>query len=368
MQSLLLSLSILSPWAQAPGGLDRDALRGAVEPVMEQKRIPGAVIGVVVGDELVLREAFGYRDLASMAPMEPETLFQIGSVTKSLTATLVGILAAEGALRWDERIGTIWTGEHALPVALRPLTLRQLAAHVAGLPREPVNRRNLPESPSVMLPYSRAELHAGLAETELEGAPGAAWAYSNLGYAILGRTLELATGRSYEELLRTRLLEPLGMTDSGVSATPEVVERFAACYWPEDDEPIARDPWEMGEVCAFAGAYSSVDDLARFVAAQYDDGAEAVIGPEARRELHAPLIEIPELGGRRMAPGWFVDELPGAGRLLGHGGEVDGHSACIAFLPEARAGLIVLANQGDDSAESLILPLLGQVLPALLAR
>ena len=87
------------------------------------------------------------------------SLFQVGSVTKSLTASLLALLADEGVLGWDDTLADHLADELELPPALRPITLRQLATHGAGLPREPVNRRDLADSPSVMLPYSVRELY-----------------------------------------------------------------------------------------------------------------------------------------------------------------------------------------------------------------
>ena len=151
--ALALALAIPgSVRATAFQELDRASVEGIVAPVMEERGIPGAVVGIVVGDDLVVREAFGVRDVESGAPMTPDVLFQVGSVTKPFTATLLGLLVADGRIGFEDTLGQRLGDEVRLPAPLRAITLRQLATHSAGLPRNPVNRRDLPDSPGVMLP------------------------------------------------------------------------------------------------------------------------------------------------------------------------------------------------------------------------
>ena len=341
-----------------------DPLAETVESLMSAKRIPGVVVGVVRGGQLVERRAFGFARLEGEEAMTTEHLFQVGSVTKPFTATLAALLIEEGRLESDEPIAR-WLGED-VPETIGALTVQQLASHTAALPRNPVNRRDRPESPGVMLPYTTPELLAGLSTTKLSGQAGGRWAYSNLGYALLGHVVAQAADESYEELLDARILAPLGMTSSGIHPTPAHEKLLAAHYWPEDKELVERERWEFGDVAGFAGLYSSVDDLARFLAAQYDDGEDALLSPAARQFLHAPVADVDPAQHRSMGCGWFVSAFPGVGPVLGHGGEVDGHSACVAVLPEARVGLIVLANLGGDAAESLCVAIMQQALPAML--
>ncbi len=348
----------------APQMLDRALLAAAVEPVLAEAHIPGAVIALVRGSELVLLEAFGLRDLAARTPMRANDLFQIGSCTKTFTAALLVQAAAKGELELDDPLARWLDESRAIPEWAHDVTLRQIATHTSGLPRDASNRRNVPDSPSVMEPYSTEELYAGLGATSPLGKPGARWSYSNLGYGLLGHALERATGQRYEELLRERVFAPLAMKDSGVHPNAEQEARLAPGYWPEAPDAIARPRWRFGEVCGFGGLFSSARDLARY--------ASALLGPEdagpftaqTRAVLFTPVADIGQ--GRRMAVGWFVDKLPGAGELVGHGGEVDSYSAALSLGLEARFGLVVLANRGGDSAELLSRAILAQVLPKLL--
>jgi D-alanyl-D-alanine-carboxypeptidase/D-alanyl-D-alanine-endopeptidase len=167
--------------------------------------IPGAAVGVVRGGTLIYAKGHGVRSVERREPVMVNTLFQIGSVTKVFTTTLLVQLRDQGRLALvhmedqylPEHVETPWRAGDAFA---RP-TLRQLATHRAGLPRNPPNRLDRPHSTWVMEPYSLAELYQGLAMTTLTFFPGTSWQYSNYGFAVLGHALERATGQPYEVLL-----------------------------------------------------------------------------------------------------------------------------------------------------------------------
>lgn len=324
----------------------QDALRTLVEGYLAEQNIPGAVVGFVVDGQPDAVTAYGLAEVASGREMTADARFQVGSVTKPITATLVARLAAMDVLSFDDPLS-----RHLdLPGELGAITLRELASHRSGLPREPINRRNLPNSPSVMIPMSTGELLDGLARTARREDAGVL--YSNLGFALLGCAAGAAAGEDYARLVEDLVLEPLGMSSSGVFLGDEPPKGLAGCYWPEDDEWIAREPWRFGSACAFSGLVATAGDLTRFLAAQMASD-EAFLTRELRALLHTAAGPPDPESGLAMANGWFVAALPGGLQAIAHGGEVDGHSATIAFLPKLRAGLVVLCNKGGDSAEGL---------------
>jgi len=154
-----------------------------VQRFLVDNDVPGAAVGVVRGGQLLYAKGHGVRSVERHEPVMVNILFQIGSVTKVFTTTLLVQLRDEGRLALDDRVDqylpahvtTPWSTEDTLAIP----TLRQLATHSAGLPRNPPNRRNRPGSPSVMEPYSIAELYQGLALTKFLFRPGTAWQYSN---------------------------------------------------------------------------------------------------------------------------------------------------------------------------------------------
>jgi CubicO group peptidase (beta-lactamase class C family) len=234
-------------------------------------------------------------------------------------------------------------------------TLRQLATHSAGLPRNPPNRRDRPGSPSVMEPYSIADLYRGLSLTKVIFRPGTSWQYSNYGFAVLGHVLERATGQPYEALLHEQLLAPLAMADTKITLTTADLERFAAHYWPRERR-VERQRWIFGEVCAFAGLASTVPDLARFVVMHLGAKAGQAAGllrGTSLLEMRKPVAPAGMDKQRGVTMGWFFEDHAKLGRILRHPGEVDGHSAMLWLAPRVDTGIIVLANVGGDTAPRL---------------
>jgi D-alanyl-D-alanine-carboxypeptidase/D-alanyl-D-alanine-endopeptidase len=322
--------------------------------------IPGAAVGVVRDGKLMYAKGHGVRSVERQEPVAVNTLFQIGSVTKVFTTTLMIQLRDEGWIALDDPV-SLYLPEHVETPSWREgdelamPTLRQLAIHRAGLPRNPPTRRDRPHSPSVMEPYSIAELYQGLAMTKLTSRPGTSWQYSNYGFGVLGHALERVAGRPYEALLHEKLLKPLEMFDTKISLTAGDLERFAAHYWPKEPR-VERQRWIFGEVCAFAGLASTVPDLARFVAMHL--GAKS--GQAARPLSGTSLLEMRETAAtfgtgenRGITVGWFFEDHPKLGRILSHGGEVDGHSASLWLAPEVDTAIIVLVNVGSNTAERL---------------
>jgi len=350
---------------QSPPQLDRAMLEPVVRQTLDSRRIPGAVVAIARGDSIVLLEAFGVRDVESGAPMRSDDRFLIGSLTKQFTATLLAQLAASGTLTLDDPLGMHLDPAYSHPEWARRVTLRQLATHTAGLPRNPVNRRDVPNSPGVMLPYSRTELYEGLTRTTLVAEPGSRWAYSNLGFAILGEVVARAAGSRYDVLLRDSLLVPLGLQNTAIADAQADESRFPSGYWPEDERAIARPRWVFGEVTAFGGLYSTAHDLARFLVAQTASGPGAPYSAATRAVLHTPAPGVAATAGQAMALGWFVYSLPGGVTLVGGGGEVDSFSSAMGFLAVPRVAIVVLTNRGGGSGEQVIRAVIQAVLPAL---
>lgn len=359
LSTLALVALLQQPIAQAPSRAD---VERALAPVLASKKIPGAVIAMVRADSVVFIEAFGARDIATKAPMRIDDLFMIGSVTKEFTATLIAMLADEKRVSLDAPVARYLDPQKKLPAWTSKVTLRQLANHTSGLDRNPFNRRNQPNSPSVMLPFSRAQLYEGLAATKPTSEPGTNWNYSNLGFALLGEVIERVTGQSYDVVLRERILKPVGMLHTGVRAPPSMDKQFPSGYWSDEFPMIARPRWESGEVVAFASMYSDARDLARFLSAQTRTGRGAPFSKWVQQAMQTPTVRLPGSDGAHMSLAWFIDSLANGRELHAAGGEVDSFSSSVAFSVRSRAGLVVLVNRGGESAEQIY----EAVLPAFL--
>jgi serine-type D-Ala-D-Ala carboxypeptidase/endopeptidase len=267
----------------------------------------------------------------------PDGRFEIGSVTKTMTATLLALLAADGTLNLDDEAGR-WL--RAGPNAA--ITLRQLATHTSGLPAVAPNFR--PADPQNYWAAFTADLaEEGLREASL--TPGRV--YSNFGYQLLGLVLERAAGQSYADLLADRLLAPLSMASSGVGP--------AGSETPLPDHARGREVrhWDR-PLPGAGGVQATIDDLARY--------ARACLRPPptplGAALAAAQVPQVPIGAGRAQALGWIVID----GRLLGHNGGTGGFSSCVIVDPGAGGGVAVLVSSrgyGEALAQAARLVLAG---------
>lgn len=322
--------------------------------------IPGISIGIVASDSLVHTASVGYANKADHRVASPDTLYNIASVTKVLTATLALSLAEDGIVQLDEPVSNYLPADVRVPMdaAGGRITIRHLLSHTAGLPKDPPNRRNVDTKggidPGIWDTYNVGDLYAALPATTLKGNVGEQYNYSNYGYALVGHVLERAAGRPFESLLRQRILTPLGMSDTAIVLNPAQAPRLAAFYWSEDpnraEAPLHAN---YGEVAAFIGLSSTVRDLGAFVAAhlQRSSGPDNPIPLAARAVSAKPYAQAYVDPSLRIdiGLGWFHEtELEDHSVMLYHTGEVDGHTAGLYLDPSLGVGVVVLQNLGGD--------------------
>jgi CubicO group peptidase (beta-lactamase class C family) len=350
---------------------------------------PAISYGIVRDGELVHAAGFGGRSVGGPVPDE-RTVFRIASMSKSFTASAVLLLRDAGALKLDDPAAQYvpelagWVNGAADG---GPLTIRHLLTMTAGFPTDdPWGDRQQGLPPDQF----RALLAGGI---RFNWAPGTAFEYSNLGYAILGLVVSAASGLPYDEFIRTRLLTPLEMTRTGFAAQEFPAAELALGYrrGPQGWEELPWAPY--GAFAPMGGVFSCVADLATwsagFAAAFPPDGALAA-GPHplaahllaahplaaaSRRQMQLPQAvtgwrapdRIP--GGPPAAPsyygfGLFVDEDPALGRVVSHSGGYPGFGSNMRWHPASRLAVIALGN-GTYSA---MYALAEVVLKALLTR
>ena len=249
-------------------GQNSNAIRLRMQAFVDQGRIPGAVTLVIKKDHVVNFEAVGYRDLESKTPMTRDTIFDIRSMTKPVTAIGIMILMEEGKLALNDPV------EMYLPEfknsafkderGTRPITIRQLLTHTAGLPLY-----KLPVSDEMPVKRNQklAEYVSFLAKQTPEYEPGTRHRYSSGGFAILGRIIEVVSGVPFEQFIAQRVFVPLGMKDSSFFYPVEKQSRVASIYRMQNGR---LSKWEelMGYSRAAVypgpefGMYSTASDLA----------------------------------------------------------------------------------------------------------
>ena len=205
--------------------------------------------------------SYGRAGLGRRTRPDGRSVFQIASLTKIFTALLLADAVQRREVGLDDPLA------RHFPVAApafegRAITLRDLATHTSGLPLRPASRADRDQN-DPYAGYSETDLHNDVLAIRLDRAPGAAFAYSNFDYGLLGDALCHRLGRSYGELLASRILEPLGMADTGLAAPAAAASRRVDGYDPAF-QPMR--PWDFGALAPAGGLFSTIDDLAKFIA------------------------------------------------------------------------------------------------------
>jgi CubicO group peptidase (beta-lactamase class C family) len=321
--------------------------------------MPGAVMGIIVDGELVWVKTAGVRELKGRAPVTPDTVFRIASMTKSFTALSVLKLRDEGKLSLDDPVARYVPALAGLPYPTKdspPLTIRHLLTHSEGFPEDnPWGDRQLGRSDETM----REWLRAGL---PFSTAPGTAYEYSNYGFAILGQVVARASGRPYDDYVNNEILKPLGMRASTLHMNAVPQNQVALGYRWEDntwkEEPILAH----GSFGSMGGLWTSGRDLARYVAflmSAFPPRDEAERGPVRRssvREMQQAsraqpafalrnAVDAPlQLGVSSYGYGLGISQDCRFNYVVGHGGGLPGYGSLMRWLPEYGVGIIAMGN------------------------
>jgi CubicO group peptidase (beta-lactamase class C family) len=287
------------------------------------------------------RRSFGLAQRAFAAPNAADTRYKIASITKLFTAVLVLQAHEQGRLDLDASIGR-YLPDYRGPARDR-VELRQLLNHTSGLSNfdqvktaEQALREGLPP---YQKPYTSQQLLDRFCSGALVHAPGTVFDYNNGDYVILGKILERAYGRSYEQILRERILDPLGLRDTGVLRSEALVARLADTYYHlEPGGPLRRDPPMYPENWYAAGAlYSSADDTLAF--------AEALFGGRLLRPESLALMLSPGLDHYGYGLwSYTVQSADGAHRIARRPGAIAGAQAQLYRDLDAELTVVILAN------------------------
>jgi CubicO group peptidase (beta-lactamase class C family) len=339
-----------------------DAASAQVEAERQRRGVPGISVGVVYDQTLIWSHGFGTANVDTGAPATPETLYRVGSITKLFTDTMMMQLRDAGRLQLDDPL------QRYLPELQIPSrygsdlpTLREVASHTAGLPREaPLDYWHSRSFPT------EGDLIASMQNSALIGPPGKVYQYSNLGVSLEGIALERVAGVPYTQYVTDNILRPLGMTESGFAVSDDVRTKLAAGSTPSSTstQPPDRFP-DFGALTPAAGLYSSVDDIARFISLQFrldDANGSTVLSGPTLREMHDPSSRG---GPSDFAIGWELGSVSGHG-TIGHPGVVYGFTTQITLIPDSKLGVAVFTNGRTDPA-SIANQALSTLLPSVRA-
>ena len=308
---------------------------------------PGTAIAVVRGERVTYLRGFGSASIETGAPVAPDTLFQIGSATKMLTAAAVMSAHLAKALDVDAPVSRYVSG---LTACVGAPTVRQLLSHTGGLMDEPDEFGPQGEEGLAAHPRTWTAEYCLL-------PPGRAFSYSNSGFALAGLALQEAEQKPFADVVKARVLEPLGMTRTTFRPTEAMTWPLAIGHRRDQAgafsavRPLPNDArlWPAGTV------YSSAQEMARLVVALLNDGR--VEGKQALpaglvATLRTPVAAIPTTG-ERYGLGQFLTE-----RTFGHGGTMTGYTAQVTIDHTAGVGVVVLGNGDNASLTPIVQKLL----------
>lgn len=289
----------------------------------------------------------------------PATVFEIGSITKVFTTTLLADMVARGEVKLDDPVAKYLPPNVRVPSRNgRQITLLDLATQTSGLPRLPGNLR--PASPAnPYVDYTAGNLYSFLTSYDLTRDAGERYEYSNLGIGLLAHALALRAGVGYEELLQERVLTPLGMTDTRIVLPPGMQSRLATGFNALGEQVSA---WEFSSLAGAGALRSTVADMVRFLAANLDSahrplGAVMATARRARRQSDRP--------GNSIGLAWNVVDLFGT-TITWHNGGTGGYRAFIGLDEPRGRGVVILTNSTispDDIGFHLLEPRVPRDLP-----
>jgi D-alanyl-D-alanine-carboxypeptidase/D-alanyl-D-alanine-endopeptidase len=320
----------------------------AIATILRQRVESGKTPGIVVG----VFDAAGPRFLShgtgapGAATLDSETLFEIGSITKTFTSAILADMVLRGEVALDDPVAKYLPPGTRVPASGdRQITLVDLATHFSGLPRLPSNLSPR-DIANPYVDYTADKLYAFLGAHELRRAPGDRFEYSNLGAGLLGHALTLRAGTDYETLVKTRVLDPLGMTDTRITLTPADRARLAAGHTPGGQ---AAPTWDLASLQGAGALRSTATDMLRYltanIAAHTDSSSHRPLAG-ALRLAHEPRREVG--AGADVGLGWIRATTAGGAKMFFHDGGTGGHRSYAAFDPARRVAVIVLSASAAD--------------------
>jgi CubicO group peptidase (beta-lactamase class C family) len=331
--------------------------------VLKDWRVPGVAVGVVQDGKVILLKGYGYRDVEKKLAVTPNTLFAVGSITKSFTVTMLGMEMDEGKVDWDKPVRNYLPDFRMYdPVLTEQMIVRDLIAHRSGLPRH--------DMVWYSSDFTREDLVRRLQYLEPNKPLRSTFQYNNLMFMTAGYIAGKLNGKSWEDSVRERILLPLGMNGTTFSEKDtQSAPDFAQPYQKGNDvkSDVKRMPFDAQcpDTCALGPAgeiNSSVADMSRYVLFHLDKGklaGKALLSENNAVQMQTPQMVIQgspdfkEQSETSYGMGFFISSYRGH-KQVEHGGNIDGFSAEMIFLPADGIGVVVLTNLDGTAVPNVV--------------
>jgi CubicO group peptidase (beta-lactamase class C family) len=368
-----ITIGAATPGASAPAGQPSGARAGVagdpdvlgaerlfsawMEGQIAYRGLPGIVVGVVSDQELVWGRGFGFADIDAKLPMRPSTKFRMASHSKLFTAIAIMQLREEGKLRLDDPVSKYLTWFKAKPAGDDdgPITIEQLLSHSAGLQREAGDHWTSFEFPTA------DELRHLYADRQAAFAPSVRWKYSNLAYAVAGMIIEQVSGERWADYVDHNIFKPLGMVASSVDKNvPELAVPYGR-RMPDGTREVLPFVDARG-MAAATGVTSNLEDMAKFVSAQFRRGPRGgaqIVSTGSLREMHR-VRSVEENWTSGTGLGFDITRIKDR-TYVGHGGGYPGNTTQTLIQLDDKVGVIVLTNTNDSNPSDIARQLMATV-------
>ena len=337
-----------------------DAVTAKAESFFQEKKLIGLAVAIVTPNEEAII-CLGRESLFGRDPVSEDTLFEIGSITKTFTGALLAKFIEEGKVELDQPLGSLLPPNANVTPEIGRITLRQLTTHTAGFPPMPANfmtPRRLASTLANRDPhegYTEEEFRTALKGVKLEFTPGEKAQYSNFSSSLLGYLLATKEGSSYEAVVREHLLEPLAMKNTTIRFSPDQESRVATGYhhaYSIGPLRVARKspPWTLPNTFAGAGALrSSISDMLKYLKANMGRGNNPL---ESALQRAQGKLEDGFGGGNSVGMNWIIREKNGQPDTIWHNGGTGGFYRFISFSADRKFGVVIL-NSSSESVDAL---------------
>ena len=357
IQFLALVLFVFTQLAVSQASLDQKlaAVDAYANKVMDTWGGPGMAIAIVKDDKVVLAKGYGVRELGKPDKVDENTLFAIASNTKAFTAASLAILVDEGKVRWDDRV-TKFLPDFRLydPWVSSQMTIRDLLSHRSGLDTFSGDLLWYDTTYTTDEIIRRARYLKPVSDFRTK------YGYQNLMFITAGRVIEKASGMKWADFVRSRILDPLGMTRTTTSVR-DMKENFAMPHNESGGKLRALPVGFLDEAIGAVRLNASVADLAKWVRLQLGRGTfegKKIWSSERSNDMWQPNIMLPiSEAGQKANPtrhfrgygmGWFLEDYRGR-KIMNHSGGLDGMLSYTVLCPEENFGFVVLTNNESPS-------------------
>jgi CubicO group peptidase (beta-lactamase class C family) len=300
------------------------------------RQFNGSVL-VAENGKVIFKKGYGMANMEWNIPVETDTKFRLGSITKQFTSMLILQLVQEGKIKLEGKL-TDYLPDYRKDTGDR-ITIHQLLNHTSGIPSYtglPTFFQEISRNP-----YSVSDFVKKFASGDLEFEPGAKWNYNNSGYFLLGAIVERVTGKPYEQALKERIFDVVGMKNTGYDRSDTILAKRAAGYEKRLGGFINAPYLDMSLPYAAGSLYSTVEDLYLWDQALYTD---KLLSAQLKEQMYKP-------GMSNYAYGWVVRKAPLGAQdepvaIIEHGGGINGFNTLIMRMPESKNLIVLLNNTG----------------------